>query len=376
MGYPAICMLSASFAPTLGGMERQCRLLSEWLAGEGVPIAVLTRERGTSVAQSPCPFPVYRIPLGGLGYAVAGAVWLAARGRQFGVLHAHQALSPALAALFAKRLRPRFRVVVKVACSGAWSDFRLAENRPLYRCRMALLRSVDRFVVLNRESAAELQSVGLGDVPAELVPNGVDGRRFAPVGAAERATVRSRLGVSPDELVALFVGRLEQRKGIDILLQAWTDLVRRPGAPRLLIAGPGRLAPWARKAQTQGLDEWVRFLGGRDDVANLYRAADLLVFPSRAEGCPNAVLEAMASGLPVVASDVAGNREVLGGDGKVGRLVPVESPGALADAVAALMTAPALRRELGTAGRARVLEQFDIQRVGARYLSMYEGLQG
>jgi glycosyltransferase involved in cell wall biosynthesis len=369
-------MLSASFVPTRGGMERQCRLLSEWLAGEGVPIAVLTREKGKGFDQPGCPFPVYRIPLGGLGYAAAGAVWLAARGRRFGVLHAHQALSPALAALFAKRLRPRFRVVVKVACSGAWSDFRLAQDRPLYGRRMALLRSVDRFIVLNRESAAELQSLGLGEIPTVLVPNGVDGRRFTPVGAAERATIRSRLGVSLDDPVALFVGRLERRKGIDILLQAWTSLVRRPGAPRLLIAGTGKLAPWVEEAQAQGLDGLVRFLGGRDDVADLYRAADLLVFPSRAEGCPNAVLEAMASGLPVVASDVAGNREVLGEDGKVGRLVPAETPGALADAVAALMTAPALRRELGTAGRARVLEQFDIQRVGARYLSLYEELHG
>ena len=133
---------------------------------------------------------------------------------------------------------------------------------------------------------------------------------------------------------------------------------------------------WIRETQAHGLEDAVTFLGGRADLADLYRAADLFVFPSRGEGCPNAVLEAMASGLPVVATDVAGNREVLGEDGKAGRLVPTESPGALADAVADLMAAPSLRRELGIAGRARVLEQFDIQRVGARYLSLYEDLQG
>lgn len=376
MAHPSVCMLTASFDPTLGGTERQCRLLSEWLAGEGVPVAVLTREKGKSIERPRFPFPLYRLPLGGLGYAVAGALWLAARGRHFSVLHAHQALSPALAALLAKRLRPRYRVVVKVACSGAWSDFRLAQDRPLYGRRMAMLGAVDRFVVLNRESAAELQALGLGGVPAILLPNGVDARRFAPVEPAERDRLRARLDLHAGEPVALFVGRLERRKGLDILFRAWTDLVRRPGAPRLLIAGPGEVAPWAREAQARGLEGWVRFLGGRDDVADLYRAADLLVFPSRAEGCPNAVLEAMASGLPVVATDVAGNREALDEDGKAGRLVPTESPGALADAVADLMAAPSLRRELGMAGRARVFEQFDIQRVGARYLSLYEELQG
>jgi glycosyltransferase involved in cell wall biosynthesis len=110
-------------------------------------------------------------------------------------------------------------------------------------------------------------------------------------------------------------------------------------------------------------------------VADLYRASDLLVFPSRAEGCPNVVLEAMASGLPVVATDVAGNREAVGEDGKAGRLVPGEAPAALAEAVTTLAGSPALRRELAAAARERILERFDIDRVGGKYLSLYEELQ-
>lgn len=186
MRRPAVCMLSASFVPTLGGTERQCRLLSEWLVGAGVSVAVLTRGGGKGIEHPRFPFPVHRLAVGGLGYAVVGALWLAVYGWRFGVLHAHQALSPALAAVLAKRLRPQHRVVVKVACSGRWSDFRLAQDRPLFRRRMTLLRGVDRFVVLNRESAAELWAVGPGQVPASLVPNGVDARRFTLAGPAER----------------------------------------------------------------------------------------------------------------------------------------------------------------------------------------------
>jgi len=376
MAHPAVCMLSASFAPTLGGTERQCQLLSEWLAGAGVPVAVLTRARGKGIETPQFPFPVHRLALGGLGYVLLGACWLAIHGRRFSVLHAHQALSPALAAVLAKRLRPRHRVVVKVACSGAWSDFRLVQDRPLYRRRMALLREVDRFVVLNRESAAELHAVGLGQVPASVVPNGVDARRFVPAGPAERAGLRARLGLPADEVVALFVGRLERRKGLDILLAAWADLMRRGDAPRLLIAGPGEMGPWAREARERDLQALVTFLGGRTDVADLYRAADLLVFPSRAEGLPNAVLEAMASALPVVATDVAGNREAVGDDGKAGWLVPAEDPAALAEAVATLTASPALGREIAAAARERILERFDIDRVGAQYLSLYQELLG
>jgi len=382
MARPAVCMLSASFVPTLGGTERQCRLLSEWLAGAGVPVAVLTRRGGMGVELPRFPFPVHRLPLAGggrlagLGYAVAGALWLAARGRGFGVLHAHQALSPALAALFAKRLRPRHRVVVKVACSGSWSDFRLAQDRPLFRRRLVLLREVDRFVILNRESAAELQALGLGGVPATLLPNGVDTRRFRPAEPGERAALRARLGLPEEGPVALFVGRLERRKGLDILLAAWADLTRRGRVPHLLIAGPGETGPWAREAQARGVDGCVSFLGGRADVGDLYRAADLLVFASRAEGCSNAVLEAMASALPVVATDVAGNRELLGEDGKAGWLAPPEDWLALAQAVATLTASPALRREIAAAARERILERFDINRIGAQYLTLYEELQG
>jgi glycosyltransferase involved in cell wall biosynthesis len=368
--------LSASFVPTLGGTERQCQLLSEWLVRAGVPVAILTRRGQKGVEAPRFPFPVHRLAVGGLGYALLGACWLAIYGRQFDVLHAHQALSPALAAVLAKRLRPRYRVLVKVACSGDWSDFRLAQDRPLFRRRMTLLHDVDRFVVLNRESVAELQALGLGQVPVCLVPNGVDARRFTPAEPTARATLRARLGFAPDETVALFVGRLERRKGLDILLAAWADLLRRRGAPRLLIAGPGEAGPWAREALARGVEGAVTFLGGRADVVELYRAADLLVFPSRAEGCPNVVLEAMASGLPVVATDVAGNREVVGKEGKAGWLVPAQDPAALAEAVATLTASPTLRLEVATAARERILEQFDIDRVGAQYLSLYQELLG
>ena len=369
-------MLSASFAPTLGGAERQCQLLSGWLTEAGVAVAILTRQGKGDAEAARFPFPVHRLSVGGLGFAVAGACWLAARRRQFGVLHAHQALSPALAAVLAKRLRPKSRVVVKIACSGDWSDFRLAQARPFYRSRLALLRSVDRFVVLNRESAAELEAVGLGGVPTRLIPNGVDTRRFTPATPAERKGIRASLGLHADEPIALFVGRLERRKGLDVLLTAWADLARRPGPPRLLVAGPGEAEGWMTQARALGLEGWVSFLGGREDVADLYRAVDLFVFPSRAEGCPNAVLEAMASGLPVVATNVAGNRETVGEDSRAGWLVPAEDPMALAEVVRTIVASPDLRQKVGVTAREVAEERFAIRRVGGQYLSLYEELTG
>lgn len=382
MGFPEVMMLSASLPSALGGAERQCWLLSEWLAGAGVPVAVLARAGQRGVAPPRAPFPIHRLRVGGgerlagLGYALAGACWLAARRARGGILHAHQALSPALAAVLAKRLRPSYRVVVKIACSGDWSDFRLAQARPFYRSRLALLRAVDRFVVLNRESVAELEAVGLGGVPTCLIPNGVDTRRFAPATTPERRAIRVSLGLLADEPIALFVGRLGRQKGLDLLLTAWAEMVRRPAPPRLLIVGPGEAENWIGQARALGLERWVSFLGGREDVANLYRAADLFVFPSRAEGCPNAVLEAMASGLPVVATNVAGNRETVGEDTRAGWLVPAEDPMALAEVVRTVVASPDLRQKVGARAREVAEERFAIHRVGAQYLSLYEELTG
>ena len=376
MALPGVCMVSASDVAAFGGAERQCKLLAEWLAQHGVSVTMLARRTRRGVSRPRLAFPILRLPLGGLAYAIAGACWLASRGRRFQVLHAHQALSPALAAVLAKRLRPRSRAVVKVACSGEWSDFRLAQARPLYRLRLALLRSVDRFVILNSESAADLQAVGLGGVPFRLIPNGVDTNRFAPATTMERQTIRASLGFRPEEPIALFVGRLEPRKGVDLLLTAWARMASRSASPRLLIVGPGDPEVWAARAHALGIESVVSFLGGRDDVDRLYRSADLFVFPSRAEGCPNAVLEAMASGVPIVATNVAGNREALGEDGRTGWLVPADDPGALADVVEMAAASPNVRREAGQAARAAAEERFAIHRVGAQYLSLYEELSG
>jgi glycosyltransferase involved in cell wall biosynthesis len=141
-----------------------------------------------------------------------------------------------------------------------------------------------------------------------------------------------------------------------------------------MVVGDGNPTRWDRETRRLGIGERVQFLGERGDVADLCRAADLFVFPSRAEGCPNAILEAMACGLPVVATDIAGNREVLGEDGKAGHLVPVESPTVLAEAVAHLAGSSVLRHEMGAAARIKMRDRYDIRRVVKQYLSLYDEL--
>jgi len=143
----------------------------------------------------------------------------------------------------------------------------------------------------------------------------------------------------------------------------------------LILVGDGPLRNRLEaRAASGSLAGHVTFVGARTDVAEYLRAADLLVLPSRAEGMSNALLEAMACGIPVVASDLPANREVVGRDGRTGCLVAPEDAPGLARAIETLAKAPAGRREIGAAARALVEERFDIRKVAERYRSLYAQL--
>jgi glycosyltransferase involved in cell wall biosynthesis len=150
----------------------------------------------------------------------------------------------------------------------------------------------------------------------------------------------------------------------------WSAMPRRDTAT-LLIVGDGPLRPeLEREAAECGLDRSVRFLGSHADVTTFYRIADVFVLPSVTEGLSNALLEAMAAGLPVVASDVAGNREVIE-DGVNGVLVDWADPGAAAGVVLRLLDDAELRRRVGEAAR-RCAGRFTIASVAERYCRLYQ----
>ncbi|WP_405434292.1 glycosyltransferase family 4 protein [Micromonospora sp. NBC_00617] len=204
---------------------------------------------------------------------------------------------------------------------------------------------------------------GLGPKFVGVVPNGVP----LPARPREsRGRVRAELGLRPDDVAMIAVSRLTWEKGYAVLADALRDLpsttVRRPGRPAarrvLLVAGdgPDRAEIGAALTGATGVD--VRLLGNRLDVPDLLAAADVFVFPTLHENLSNALLEAMAHGLPVVASAVGGNVEVLRSGG--GRLVPAGDPRALAGALSPLLDDPAERLHLGEVGRKVVAEGYSL----------------
>lgn len=219
-------------------------------------------------------------------------------------------------------------------------------------------------VVANSQGLAELARQTAGDTPIFMIPNGVDTTRFFPAGQAREA--------GPVRL--LFVGRVVRQKGLDVLLDALATLP--PGLDyTLTIVGDGPIRPaLAEQAARLGLTARVRFSGwvSREAMPEIMRTADVFVFPSRDEGMPNAVLEAMASGVPVVATRISGNEELVA-DGETGFLVPTDDAPALAAVLGRLLGDRELCRQLGAAGRERAQRDYSWRSVARRYLDLCHG---
>ncbi|MFF4898562.1 glycosyltransferase [Streptomyces sp. NPDC001068] len=204
-----------------------------------------------------------------------------------------------------------------------------------------------------------------------VVPNGIDTDRFTP--GAQDAPGRSgpATGRRPAPLVVC-VGRLCPQKGQDVLLRAWPEVLRRVPDARLALVGDGPDGAELRRTAPGS----VEFTGAVADVGAWYRAADLVVLPSRWEGMALAPLEAMACGRPVLVTDVDGARESLPPAYDARCLVPPDRPDALAGAVTALLLDPGLRATLGDRGRRHVQSTHDVRRTAEAVAELYRELLG
>ena len=217
-------------------------------------------------------------------------------------------------------------------------------------------------------------------VPAakiHVLPNGVDTRRFRPAaGINEILQARRRLDLHPEDHVVICVANLVPIKGLDVLLRAWRQVSMADRRARLLIAGEGPLRHQLEQL-TLGLrcGTVVRFLGRVSDVEKVLRAADVFVLPSRSESSSNATLEAMASGLPVVACDVDGMRELVAPN-HTGWLVPADAPERLAETLLAVLLDQPARQRVGQAAREAVIRQHRIDTWVAQYVALYRALSG
>jgi sugar transferase (PEP-CTERM/EpsH1 system associated) len=251
-------------------------------------------------------------------------------------------------------------------------------NRKNQLNRRLLRPFVQQWVALSRDLASTLTGpVGIAPGRVQRICNGVDAARFQPAPGGVRAPIEgSPFNGSPGLWLVGTVGRMQTVKNQLDLARAFVQVLA--AAPslratlRLVMVGDGPLRAEALALlQQAGVADLAWLPGERRDMPQVMRGLNAFVLPSLAEGISNTILEAMACGLPVIATDVGGNPDLLDA-GRTGLLVQAGQAAALADAVQRLAQDPPAAAAMGRAGRARVEREFSLQAMVAAYLGLYE----
>jgi len=255
--------------------------------------------------------------------------------------------------------------------------------------QLGCFRQADRIIGLSRALTDSCLQAGLPEERVVRIPNGVDLSRF-PVRPADKTTLCHAVGLEPARRYVAFVGSALLRKGIDVAVRAFVGSAAKLPDVDLLIVGPSDFSDETRPGRERqelvsqlqhevaerGLRARVHWLGMRENVADYLRVADLFFFPTRREGLPNAMAEAMGCGLPVLASRLDGITTDLVEDGVEGRLVGGFAPADYARLLEELLGDRASLATMGQAARRRIEEEFELSVIVDRYRRLCEELGG
>ena len=378
-----VIMTARYLPPEYSGAAAQAFLLANRLRDRGHSIEFVTQSwRGkqreyevegfkvtalkTNLAARHSEFSLWRKLLG----------YLWKRRKDFDILHSHgayytQAIVGPLARLLGKRSL--------VKASLADNDLKSLTNSSVAPLHRFFLDRVDAYVAISADLESEFAAKGLKPERIYAIPNGVDMERFRPADRAEKRTLAESLGVSTDRPIGLFVGVFDERKKIAWLMEQWIRTQAFGTGTRLLAVGPTSRDDYgpALKQRLEALaaenPDLVTVQDFTPQVERYYRLADFFVFPSSNEGLPNAVLEAMACGLPCVATRVSGSTDLIR-DGETGTTFGVEDTDELAAALSRVHGEQGLA--MGAAARRFVQEGYDISRIAERYEALYQRMTG
>jgi glycosyltransferase involved in cell wall biosynthesis len=302
---------------------------------------------------------------------------------QFDIVHLHSFSQKSLLLILLARL---FRKKLMLKLTSVGYDDPLSIRR---RGRLAywFYRRADLFCGVSPRLQQLYHASGLPEEKFWFIPNGVDLERFRPGNQEERRALRRELGLPEELLLILFVGFFSREKGPDLLFEAWTRvLVENLPATGLVFVGatrsryyevdPTLVQKIRAEAQHLGVEKHLVFVEVTHEIEKYYRTANVFVLPSIREGLPNALLEAMATGLPCVASRLSGVTDLVIDHELNGLLFPPGDVAALEAALRFLLREPTHAQELGKKARETVAEQYSITRTAARCLEAYRRLTG
>jgi len=380
-----VLMVTGAYYPEISSGGLQTRLMAAALRGEAV-VRVLTTalDLGTPRYATVDDVDVTRIHLRAINtgskVAVAGVIvpevlrlvaWS-------DVVHLHGVSSKNILVTAAARLLGK-PVVLSLHTMGA--------DEPAPVRRQGLLswwsfRSATRYMSVSAGLYQSYLDAGMPADRIEQVGNGIDTAEFAPASPEEKRRLRQLLGLAPDRPVVLFVGFFSQDKQPRVLFDAWLRLRNTHQLDTSLVfvgatksgyyeVDESLAGKMRAEADALGLGDRLTFTGSLHDVHEYFRLADVFVLPSRREGLPVALMEAMSCGLPCVASRLPGATDTLIEDGVSGLLVPPGDVAAFADGLNVMLTDSNRAAQMGAAARASVAERFSASTIAARWLANY-----
>jgi glycosyltransferase involved in cell wall biosynthesis len=290
------------------------------------------------------------------------------RARHIDIVHSHDYKTDFFAWLLSRRLG-----IVPISTVHGWSGYTLRERALYYPVGKRLLARFPRVIAVSSLIKEELVRCGTRPERVEVILNAIDSAVFRSDPAA-RESVRRELGFGGDHFVIGAVGRLEREKRFDILIDAFALVRQRHPTARLVFVGDGSLrADLSARASQLGVSDACLILGHRGDAPSLYQAFDVFVQSSETEGTPNAVLEAMATERPIVATDVGGTRELARPDVEA-LIVPKHDAPALANGIDRIKADPAAAEARTRAARARVESDLSFPARTRRLEKLYDEL--
>jgi glycosyltransferase involved in cell wall biosynthesis len=367
-------------------------MLSERLREEGVDLFVIARKmdlpgeavfsQNVEVIRVRAPFPGTQILeeksiknlLISVFFSIGCLARLISRRKTYEVVHFHGASIPLILSLPFLKVMGK-KVVAKVAAANLGTEAgSFSGNYSLLGGLLArMMKGVDAFVAISDEIREGLIRDGVLPERIHRISNFIDPEIFRPPAPGEKERIKETLGYARNTVV-LFAGRLVERKGVACLLDAWPEASRDFPEARLLILGEGPLKEKLEGMATRlGIATTARFAGRVDNVAEHLRAADLFVLPSLQEGMSNSLLEAMASGVPIVATRIGGVTDVV----EEGRTAVVVAPGEKAElsrGIRTVLAGPIHAQALASRALETIRDSFGLDSRVKRYMHLYANL--
>lgn len=374
-----ICMVISTPFPPKEGIGYYTYNLSKKLIEKGHKVVVITRGSwyktqrevfdGIEVIRAPF-IPLYPFYLRVHGIFV-NKVFKSLES-QIDIVHIHSPLPPLIKTSLPVMITvhtPMLTDYRHVKVRSIFSIFsKISARFVSYPLELKLIHSSDVVTAVSKSVAQELKEYCLNPDAVTVVDNGVDEKFFYP------KKEKSENG----KKYAMFVGRMDREKGLFDLVECGRYVCNERSDVFFIVAGNGRdLDKLRHKTKRIGIQNRFIFLGqvDKDVLVKLYQNATLFVFPSYHEGLPGVVLEAMSCGLPIIATDVRGNRDLIS-TGENGILVPSRSPRKIADAITTLIDDETLRKKLGKNARETIEDRYTWNAVSDKFLKCYESLAG